>query len=52
MKNELLQDNLKIETATEKDWLEILQLLEENDLTFWFTGNDPDISGFSVNDGF
>ena len=40
MKNELLQDNLKIETATEKDWLEILQLLEENDLTFWFTGNE------------
>ena len=39
MQNKLLQDNLKIEPAIEKDWLEILQLLEENDLTFWFTGN-------------
>ena len=40
MQNELLQDNLKIEPAAEKDWLEILKLLEENDLTFWFTGNE------------
>ena len=40
MGNELLQDKLKIEPASEKDWVEILKLLEENDLIFWFTGNE------------
>ena len=40
MKNELVTTQLKIEPASEKDWLEILQLMEENDLTFWFTGNE------------
>ena len=40
MKNELVANQLKIESASEKDWLEILQLLEENDLIFWFTGNE------------
>ena len=40
MKNELVTTQLKVEPAGEKDWLEILQLLEENDLIFWFTGNE------------
>ena len=31
---------LKIEKAKEEDWKSILQLLEETDLTFWFTGNE------------
>ena len=40
MQNELVTTQLKVEPASEKDWLEILQLLEENDLIFWFTGNE------------
>ena len=32
--------NIKFEKANQKDWDSILKLLEETNLTFWFTGNE------------
>ena len=40
MNIELTLDQLKIGKASQNDWGPILKLLEETDLTSWFTGNE------------
>ena len=40
MAEQLILNNLKIEKAKEEDWGNILKLLDETSLTFWFTGNE------------
>ena len=40
MVKEITLNQLKIEKANENDWDSILKLLEQTDLTFWFTGSE------------
>ena len=42
--------NIKIEKANQKDWDSILKLLEETNLTFWFTGNENYSQFYTVRD--
>ena len=40
MVKHLLLDQLKIKKATQNEWKEILNLLDESKMTFWLLGNE------------